>query len=389
MRVILTVNFSPWSPYSGGGQRSTHNLATALAGRGHEVTVVYTRPPWEHFDVPRDLPYAIEWAGLPSLRSRSGAPLRPLTAITVARTVARLLHARGDGALAVHGNGEEAALVPRLRAGSRFAFIVTPRYPSFPSGMRDGTWRHRISGLRHWVRGTKYAALGMALRGADRFCPTSQSSADEVARVYGLDPSRGRVVPNGISPAFFEVDRTADASDGPLLFFGRMAKEKGVGTLVEALGRLGELAPPTVMIGRGPMIDPVRRRLAELGLSQRVQLVPWLDASDLAQRVAGASLVVLPSLEESFGNAMAEAMACGAPLVSTRAGSIPEVVGDAGVLVPPEDPAALADAIARLRADTKLRARLGEAGRARAAERYSWPAVADRFVAIYQEVLGG
>src|SRR5690606_25065013 len=153
------------------------------------------------------------------------------------------------------------------------------------------------------------------------------------------------VVPNGISPAFFEVDRTADASDGPLLFFGRMAKEKGVGTLVEALGRLGDLAPPTVMIGRGPMIDPVRRRLAELGLSQRVQLVPWLDASDLAQRVAGASLVVLPSLEESFGNAMAEAMACGAPLVSTRAGSIPEVVGEAGALVPPEDPAALADAI--------------------------------------------
>jgi glycosyltransferase involved in cell wall biosynthesis len=389
MRVILTVNFSPWSPYSGGGQRSTHNLATALAGRGHAVTVVYTRPPWERFEMPADLQYAVTWAALPSRRSRSGAPLRPFTAVTVARAVAQLVDRHPGQPIAVHGNGEEAALVPRLRPRRRFAFVMTPRYPSFPAGMRDGTWRRRITGLRHWVRGTKYATLGLALRGADRYCPTSQSSAAEVARVYGLDAARCRVVPNGVSPAFFEVVREAEADRGPLVFFGRMAREKGVDTLVEALGRLGEAAPDAVLIGRGPMVDPVRRRLDELGLASRVEMIPWLEGAALAARVASASMVVLPSLEESFGNAMAEAMATGAPVVSTTAGSIPEVVGDAGLLVPPEDPAALAEAIARLRTDTGLRARLGQAGRRRAADRFSWPAVAGTFASIYEEALAG
>jgi glycosyltransferase involved in cell wall biosynthesis len=388
MRVILTVNFSPWSPYSGGGQRSTHNLATALAGRGHDVTVVYTRPPWERFTVPRDLPYAISWAALASRRSRSGAILRPLTAVTVAHSVARLLHESRGAPVAVHGNGEEAALVPRLRSHHAFAFVMTPRYPSFPEGMRDGTWRRRIGGLRHWVRGTKYATLGLALRGADRFCPTSQSSADEVARVYGLDPTRCRVVPNGVSPAFFQATRSSEAERGPLVFFGRMAREKGVDTLVEALGRMGDRAPHAVLIGRGPMEAPVQRRLAELGLASRVELVPWLDAPELASRVASASMVVLPSLEESFGNAMAEAMAAGAPVISTTAGSIPEVVGDTGLLVPPEDPAALAEAIVRLASDRELAARLSDAARRRASERYAWPAVAGTFAAIYEEVLG-
>lgn len=388
MRVILTVNFSPWSPYSGGGQRSTHNLASALAELRHDVTVVYTRPPWERFEVPAALPYRIRWAALASRRSRSGAPLRPLTAITVARAVAELVDtARGEPVI-VHGNGEEAALVPRLRPARRFGFVMTPRYPAFPEGMRDGSWRRRLGGLRHWVRGTKYATLGVALRGADRFCPTSESSAEEVQRVYELDPKRRRVVPNGVSASFLDVRRPADTDAGPLVFFGRMAEEKGVIVLVEALGRLGDAAPPSVFIGRGPMVEPVRRRLTALGLGARVQLVPWLDAPALAERVASASMVVLPSFEESFGNAMAEAMATGTPLLSTRAGSIPEVVEDgvSGLLVAPGDPVALAAAIERLQAEPDLRARLGEAGRKRVRERFTWAAVARTFAAIYQEV---
>src|SRR5262245_15559702 len=109
MRCILTVNFSPWSRYSGGGQRSTHNLACALAQRGHDVSVVYTKPPWEAVQLPAALPYQPLWAALPAFRSRSGALLRPLTSLSVARQVERL--ARHGAELVVHGNGEEAALI--------------------------------------------------------------------------------------------------------------------------------------------------------------------------------------------------------------------------------------------------------------------------------------
>src|SRR3954451_18857742 len=83
MRCILTVNFSPWSRYSGGGQRSTHNLARALVKRGHEVTVVFTKAPWEQVPLPPDLPYQVVWAALPGVRRTSS--------LFVARAVQGLL----------------------------------------------------------------------------------------------------------------------------------------------------------------------------------------------------------------------------------------------------------------------------------------------------------
>ena len=381
MRVVLTVNYSPWSAYCGGGQQSTHNLATALAQLGHDVTVIYTRPPWERVEVPIELPYRLEWAALMSRRSHRAALLRPLTAITVARRVARLVARREP--TVVHGNGEEAALVDRLRREHPFGFVMTPRYPSLPRGLQSG----RV-GAGAWLRHPRYAVLGTALRGADRWCPTSGHAATAMRRAYGLDAEREAVVPNGIAPAFLERERDpAAAADGPLVFFGRMTRQKGVLTLADALLRLGEDAPRATFIGRGPMLDAVRRRLTRFGA--RVRFVPWLDASALADEVAAASVVAVPSTEESFGNAMAEAMAVGAPVISTTAGSIPEVVvhDKTGVLVPPEDPAALAAAIATLRDDPVRATALGQAGRLRAAERYTWTAVARRFVEIYDEAL--
>ena len=108
MRILLTCNFSPWSPYSGGGQRSTHELATALCREGHDVSVVFTRTPWEHFDVP-SVEYRLHWASFFGLRSRRAALLRPLNALSVLSAV-KTLH-REQPLDVVHGNGEEVVLV--------------------------------------------------------------------------------------------------------------------------------------------------------------------------------------------------------------------------------------------------------------------------------------
>ena len=91
MTIILTIDFSPWSAYGGGAQRSTHNLACALCRRGHDVSVVYTKAPWETVAPPDDLPYTVHWATFFDVRSRRKAPLRPLNASSVARVVKGLL----------------------------------------------------------------------------------------------------------------------------------------------------------------------------------------------------------------------------------------------------------------------------------------------------------
>ncbi len=408
MRIILTCNFSPWSSYSGGGQRSTYELATALAQRGHEVDAVFTRPPWERVRAPEGLPFRIHWAQLWARRSASGAILRPLTTLTVARTVQRLLNREaarvrtggeggpfgrsgGEEATVVHANGEEGALIPRLRAAyrpHRFAFVVTPRYPSFPEAMRDGSWRQSPRRMGLLIRSSRYLILWSALRNADAWCPTSQASANAVQRAYGLELERCQVIPNGVAGEFLSVQRDSRAVTGPLVFFGRMVREKGLHTLVEALGLMGVSAPECCFVGSGPLKDTVGNRLRQLGLAERVRFEPWLDPSALAALLSRAALAVLPSMEESFGNAMAEAMAAGVPLVTTRVGSIPELVGDDGnaLLVPPEDPSALADAITALIRDPEVAERMAAAGRKRVRETFTWDRVASRYEQLYADL---
>lgn len=392
MRCILTVNFSPWSRYSGGGQRSTHNLARALARRGHAVQVVYTKPPWEQVPLPDALPYEVVWATLPALRSRSSALLRSTTPWFVARAVDRLL--RRGGAAVVHGNGEEAAYVPELRANPQhrqFGFVVTPRYPALPAAFENGEAR-RSAAVRALlsVTHTKYVLLGRALAGADFVCPTSRFAAALVQRAYALDPQKLRVIPNGISDEFLKSKLAREAHDAPVqvpfaIYFGRLAREKGVHTLLDALASAGPEPETFVFAGRGPELERLRQRARTLGLAHRVRFMTWLDAKALADLVRKASFAVLPSLEESFGNTMAEAMALAVPVISTTAGSIPELIENnrTGVLVPPGSAPALSIAIRSLAHDAPRRRELGLAAQAKVRTEFSWDAVAARFEGVY------
>jgi glycosyltransferase involved in cell wall biosynthesis len=403
MRCVLTVNFSPWSRYSGGGQRSTHNLARALARRGHEVAVVFTKPPWEQVPVPDALPYQVVWAALPALRSRSNAWLRPSTPIFVADQVRRLLgRATSQPHAIVHGNGEEAALVPELRRSGAlrsFGFVMTPRYPSLPAGLAADAPRLR----KAWNAAlrTKYVLLGRALRGADAVCPTSRYAAELIEHAYGLSGSLLHVTPNGVSDEFLRVAAPgADslpriACDPELehsvfaIYFGRIAREKGVLTLIEALARSGPEPPLFVFAGRGPELPRLQARARALGLERRVRFITWLDAEELAGLVRRASFAVLPSREESFGNTMAEAMALAVPVISTTAGSIPELIEHdrTGVLVAPGDADALAQAMRALAGDASRRRAIGAAARAHVVEHLTWDASAASFERIYEGTL--
>lgn len=377
LRVILSVNYSPWSMYCGGGQRATHALALALSALGHRVTAVYTKALWERITVPDGLPYTVCWSPFIGLRSRGAAPLRPLNALPMARTVARLVEP--EQATVVHAQGEEGALLARLKPRFHGAMrcVLTAHYPQYPNARRARVW-------------PKFRALHRAAHGADLCCVPSAASRKAFATAVGIEAAAVRVVPNGLDPIFARIRRAPDAASGPLIYFGRIDSDKGVLVLIEALSRLGFETPPLLIVGRGPLEGAVRARAAALGLGERVRLIGWKEPAELAALLASARLAVLPSLAESFGLAMVEAMAAGVPLVTTRAGAVPEVVGDppGARMVPPGDTPALARAIKQLLDNPEAAEHLGRAGRLRA-KHYSWEATARTYEGHYHGLWGG
>ncbi len=385
LNVILTIDFSPWSAYSGGAQQSTHHLAKALCRRGHDVSVVYTKAPWETVSHPVDLPYDIHWAPFLDLRSRRNAPLRPLNALTVARVVRNLL-ARKENAV-VHANGEEGGMIPELRRHRHFGFVSTPHYPDYPQMMLSGDrlqpWQTAWLALTEG----KYLMQGRVARHADLCVPPSAFAADLVRRIFHIDPSRLRVVHNGVPEEFLFHEHDDDrARNGPVVYFGRFDVTKGIDTFIEALALLGENAPPTLVIGRGPEEQSIRRRIAGLGLDKKVTLLPWMTQEKLASTLTGARLVAIPSRKENFSVGALSAMAVGAPVISTRVGGTIEIIedGQTGLLVEPDDPHALAAAIERLANTPSLAYAIGRAGQKRVRSTFTWDRAAAEFEALYR-----
>jgi glycosyltransferase involved in cell wall biosynthesis len=136
-------------------------------------------------------------------------------------------------------------------------------------------------------------------------------------------------------------------------------------------------------------LHDARKLAAKLGVApERLRITGRVETDELVRLYQRASLVVVPSLYEGFGLPATEAMACGAPVVASRAGALPEVMetGGGGVLVAPGDPDALAKGIATLLEQPEARARLGAEARARVVAAYSWPRIAERTAALYRRV---
>ena len=186
-----------------------------------------------------------------------------------------------------------------------------------------------------------------------------------------------------------DVVRTA-AANVQLLSVGRLEREKGHSLLVEAMGRLAT-CPPRVeaeLVGDGSLRDRLVRRVAELGISDRVHFAGSVGQDSIRSHYHRADIFCLPSLGEGIPVVLMEAMATGLPVVAPRIMGIPELVEDgvSGLLVAPGRPEELATAIEKLASDPALRARLGEAGRRKVRTDYDIERSADLLVDTFSEL---
>ena len=264
-------------------------------------------------------------------------------------------------------------------------------------------WRRTKGQLAHWLK------LQLLRHAADRVITVSASSKRDLCRIGHLSPDRVTVVHNGVHPRFRPQreshlpERLLDdhtLRPGYILYAGGLNPHKNVDSLIRAYAMLLDRAqteagnlPPLVLVGKlqdpqNPYIVTSARQLQELvahlGLGARVRFLGYVPPDErLVRLYQGASMLVFPSLYEGFGLPVAEALACGTPVVTANGSSLPEVAGDAALLVDPCRVDHLADAMARLLADPVLARRLSEAG-PRQAARFRWENTARQTLAVLE-----
>jgi glycosyltransferase involved in cell wall biosynthesis len=393
-------------PCCGGQGVYVRNLSHALCRLGHRVTVI-SGPPYPQLDNGARLqrlpsldlynPEALfrtpsikelsdpinllEWIGV----STMGFP-EPFTfGLRAERHLRSLIHEFDI----VHDNQSLSYAVRSL--ARRIPTVATIHHPitvdrRLAVRSESSVWK-KAKHLR-W-----YSFISMQKRVArdlGRIITVSRSAREDIVREFGLPPSRLTVVPNGIDIHRFRpldgVARvpyriiTTTSADTPL---------KGLEHLLRSMALLASDYPrlQLVVVGRPRQESPIISLIAKLGIGSRVRFTGTIDHGEYMRQYARAWAAVVPSLYEGFGLPAGEAMACGVPVISTTAGALPEVVGGAGLLVPPADPRALARAIETVCTCPTLAEDLGRSGYQRITTRFTWEAAARTTVAAYRQAI--
>lgn len=317
-----------------------------------------------------------------------------------------------------------AARIASDMRGQDFDIVHVINFTQFASFIKrsDPNAKTVLNMRCDWLSGLDPAMIRRRLRDVDLILGCSDYITESIRRSHPEVGERCATVHNGTDIERFvgpDAEGPATGADGGrIIVVGRVSPEKGIHVLLEALDQVLDRFPQTKLTIAGPVVnmpvdffrpmfaDPKLKALEPLfggkyaeflkrtvpprvaGRTVFKGMVPHAGLIGLYQ---GADLLAFPSVwHEPFGIPLVEAMACGLPVVATRGGGVPEIVedGKTGILVDRGDAAALAQGIIRLLGDDALRARMGQAGRRRAVERFSWETVAENLLACYERVLG-
>lgn len=238
-----------------------------------------------------------------------------------------------------------------------------------------------------------------SVRRADHVLADSEATRDDLVALYGTPRDKITVLWSGVDARFAPVTDVEalrvtraryNLPDAPfLLSVGTVQPRKNYTRLIEALARLRADIPALSLVivgGRGWLEDPIFATLDQFGLRDSVIFTGFADDSDLPALYTLAHVVALPSLYEGFGLPVLEAMACGTPVVTSNVSSLPEVAGDAALLVDPTDVDALTNALHRLVTEDGLRSTLRDRGLTRAAT-FTWERAARQLLGVYSQML--
>jgi glycosyltransferase involved in cell wall biosynthesis len=392
-------------PHAGGQGVYLHYLSRALVEAGHSVDVI-SGPPYPELD-PR-----VRLIRLPSLdlyenglRSLRPAHCRSLSNLiewfskltggfaepyTFGRRALKYLRQHGHEYDLLHDNQSLSdGMLGLQRLG--FPLVTTIHHPITHD--RRIALEHAVSPLQRLLIRRWHSFLRMQKRVARRLhhvVTVSECSRRDIALDFGRSEDAIEVIHNGIDTDLFrplpEIERRPGrimvtvSADAPL---------KGMRYLLQALASLVDRHPDLELLAVS-RLEPggeTEQLITRLGLRDRIEFVSGLSGAEMAECYASAALVVVPSLYEGFGLPAGEAMACGLPVIATDGGALPEVVGDAGVIVPRGDAGALAAAIDALLRDADRRETLGRQARERILQQFSWQVCAHAMVSYYRNVL--
>ena len=407
MRVALLSYRS--KPHCGGQGVYVRHLSRELVRLGHDVEV-FSGQPYPELDegvrltkVPSlDLYREPDPFRVPRLREfRDLVDLQEFLIMctagfpeprTFASRVAKVLAARRDDIDVVHDNQVLAHGIREVEEEFGLPVVTTIHHPITLDRRIDLAqaqgWRRRLT-LRRW-----YGFLRMQVavaRQARHVLTPSESSKRDIVHDFGVPADRIEVIPLGVDDGF--VPPTAPRVPGRLLAMASAdAPMKGIATLLEAFAKLRVERPELELhlVTKPSPGGRTEQLVRSLGVEGHVHFVHGVSEVELVELMGSAEIACVPSLYEGFSLPTAELMACATPLVVSRAGAIPEVVGPDGEcadLVTPGDVGELAAAIEALLDDPERRARMGAAGRARALERFSWRAVAKATAVAYERAV--
>ncbi len=259
---------------------------------------------------------------------------------------------------------------------------------------------HTIHTAEARWRPWQFAFARLTSGACDRLIAVSPSARDHHARKSGLPLQEYVVIPNPLDAAAYAHDAKARGylrklwsvgeKDVLIAFVGRLAQEKGLETLLEAMRALAKRGkgPKLIIAGDGPKRPMVERFIAREPVGERIRLLGYVE--DVRGPLSAADVFVAPSRWEGWSRAAAEAMACGLPVLAARVTGLCDLVveGETGVMVEKDDAQGLADAIEGLVSDAMLRGRLGEAGRRRILEHFDIGASIAAHEQLYLEVAG-
>jgi glycosyltransferase involved in cell wall biosynthesis len=358
---------SPRGFRSGGMEVIYHGLAASLRERGHTVDDAFLGSTFVHEQGAQGDTWELP-LHTPRTRWRLPTPLSVLQSVaSLVRTARTLRRARPD-VVYVHFIETHAVYFVLLRRLFGYRLVLSARG----------------SDLLRTANALDRAVLPHLLRRADALVVASDAVHQRARQLCASLEGRIVKIPNGVDLSFWR--RTSPAGDKGVLrvvSVGRLESVKGPDVLVRAFIELAPLVPNAhlTLVGEGSLRPELQEAVTEAGLAERIVFTGPLGHEDIRSRLHGADILAMPSRSEGFGLSALEGMAAGLPVVGSAVGGLPELVGEGGVLVPPEETAALRDALLRVLQDDAYRRNLADAALQRACL-YDWPRAVDAYEAI-------